>query len=268
MRVPESTPQAIRDQLMTTGTWSGEVYYTTKDGRELAVESQIELVSRRGRRLVLESTRDISEAKAWDARQRLLLGELTHRVKNTLTVVQSLAHQTQRGSTSLDDFVERFDGRLAALANAHRLLVQSNWQGADLMALVRSQLQAYLAEDQRRVRIDGEPVMLPSQLATPFGLVLHELATNASKYGALSTPRGYVLLKWMVEGNKASRVHVTWRECEGPPVRPPARHGFGSDLISHGVTGATVKHEFLHEGVLCTIDLPLLAEVSDHGASE
>jgi two-component system CheB/CheR fusion protein len=262
-----STTEEIREHLIATGSWNGEVKNTTKEGRELTVESQIELVVRGGRRLVLESTRDVSDAKAWDARQRLLLGELTHRVKNTLTVVQSLAHQTQRSSTSLDDFVERFDGRLSALANAHRLLVQSNWQGADLLALVRSQLHAYAAEDQRRVRIDGDAVTLPSQLATPFGLVLHELATNAAKYGALSAPRGYVLLNWHLDRNKPPKVHVTWRECDGPPVQAPERHGFGSDLISQGLSGATVRHEFLPQGVQCTIELPLLAEVNDHGAN-
>ena len=132
-----------------------------------------------------------------EERQQLLLGELTHRVKNTLTVVQAIAHQTQRHSPSPEDFIERFDGRLAALAGAHSLLVGSKWRGADLAAIAHSQLDAYRSADNPdRMRIEGEPVTLPADLATPFGLVLHELATNAAKHGALSRPGGAVTLRW------------------------------------------------------------------------
>jgi len=264
-RLAEGSFEEVRQKLAVSGTWSGELHHTTKDGRELTVESQIELVTRGGRRLVLESTRDVSESKVWEARQRLLLGELTHRVKNTLTVVQSIAHQTQRSTGSSKDFIQRLDGRLQALANSHRLLVQSNWQGADLMALARSQLQAYISNDNARVRVSGEQVNLPSQLATPFGLVLHELATNAAKYGALSAPGGYVVLSWRLLHESPLRVHVTWRECEGPAVTAPQRKGFGSDLISGSLAGAIVKHEFLTQGVTCTIDLPLQDEVHHQG---
>ena len=114
---------------------------------------------------MLESTRDINERKSWESRQKLLLSELTHRVKNTLAVVQSLAHQTLRGTPSSEDFVQRFDGRLSALARAHDLLVKSRWKGAKLSALARNQLEPYIPEDASRLRIAGDAVMLPAELA-------------------------------------------------------------------------------------------------------
>jgi two-component system, chemotaxis family, CheB/CheR fusion protein len=172
------------------------------------VESQIELVDIGGRRLVLESTRDITDRQRWEERQKLLLGELSHRVKNTLTVVQSMARQTLRTSASGEEFVERFEGRLAALANAHRLLVDSEWRGAELRVLARSQLEAHA----RRFRFEGPPVTLPPELATPFGLVLHELATNATKHGALSKEKGVVLISWSTQaGNEHPILKFEWR---------------------------------------------------------
>ena len=179
--VPRSSFDELKQELLDTGNWSGELTHRTKDGRQLTVDSRIELVATGGRRLVLESTRDVTERKSWESRQKLLLSELTHRVKNTLAVVQSLAHQTLRGTQSSEDFVERFDGRLSALARAHDLLVKSRWKGAKLGALARNQLEPYIPEDASRLRIAGDAVMLPAELATPFGLVLHELATNTSE---------------------------------------------------------------------------------------
>jgi two-component system CheB/CheR fusion protein len=255
--VPGSSFQELRAALEANGTWSGEIIHHSKDGKELVVESQIELMVLDGRRLVLESTRDITDRKRWDERQRLLLNELTHRVKNTLTVVQSMARQTLRHSNSTEAFLERFDGRLSALSRAHRLLVETHWEGAELGSLAKNQLEAYLG-DGGRIRLMGEPVVLSPELATPFGLVLHELATNAAKYGALSSPDGHVRLSWEIQPrNEGQSLRVVWRECDGPPVVPPEGNGFGSILIGMSLPEAAVQHEFLPEGVVCTIDLPL-----------
>src|SRR5262249_55054800 len=162
-----------------------EVRHRTKSRQELTVESRIVLEKVGGRRLALESTRNITERKRWERQQQMLLGELTHRVKNILAVVQAIAHQSIRGNRPGDDFGKRFGGRLSALGVAHSLIVGSNWKGADLGALTRSQLEPYAATDNpKRLRIEGEPVVLPPDLALPFGLVLHELATNAAKHGA------------------------------------------------------------------------------------
>jgi two-component system CheB/CheR fusion protein len=263
--IPGSSFDELKQSLLKDGRWSGEILHHTKDGRELIVDSQIELVSVDQRRLVLESTRDVTDRKRLEIRQKMLLDELSHRVKNTLTVVQSMARETLRNTTSAKAFVASFEGRLSALANAHKLLVDSNWQGAELGALARNQLEAYLERGSRRIRLEGRSVMLSAEVATPFALVLHELATNAAKYGSLSSANGHVVLSWRMErGNDAEYVNVVWQEVNGPPVTKPEDAGFGSILIEKGVPGATVQHEFLPGGVVCTIELPL-SEPKDHG---
>src|SRR5205807_8760209 len=162
-----------------------------------------------------------------------------------LAVVQAIAHQTLRTSGKGRDFVERFDGRLSALAGAHGLLVESDWKGADLEALARTQLQAYAPANSDRLRIEGEPVLLPADLATPFGLILHELATNAAKYGSLSRPRGVVHLSWSWGSrNQVPALTIVWREKGGPAAKRPKTSGFGSTLIEHGIPNAKVSRRF------------------------
>src|SRR4029079_7813006 len=130
--VPGSSFAQIRKQLADKGSWNGELRHTTKDGRVITVESRIEMWPMGSRRLVLETTRDVTDRKEWERQQQMLLGELTHRVKNTLATVQSITHQTLKASQSKEDFVTGLDGRLAALATAHNLLVETNWKGAEL----------------------------------------------------------------------------------------------------------------------------------------
>ncbi len=256
--VPGSSFAELRRQLAESGRWSGEVRHHAKDGRELVIETDIELIDFGGRRLALESTMDVTDRRAWERQQRLLLRELTHRVKNTLAVVQSIAHQTLRASPSADEFIHRFEGRLVALGNAHNLLVDSDWRGADLRALAQSQLQLYTPAGSNRVRLTGEPVNLPAELATPLALVLHELATNAAKYGALSNDTGGVELSWTVDTEDNRRVvNMVWQERNGPPVQPVQRTGFGSVLIRDGLPGARVRLDMPPEGLVCTIALPL-----------
>jgi two-component system, chemotaxis family, CheB/CheR fusion protein len=258
--------EELREELAANGVWKGELCHTTKDGRELTVESHIELESLDGRRLVLESTRDVTERKQWERRQQLLLGELTHRVKNTLAVVQSIAQQTLRTAPSREEFVERFSGRLSALASAHGLLVQSDWLGADFRALAEGQLAGHLAENPERVKLQGEPVTLPADLATPFGLVLHELATNAAKYGALSTPQGRVAVSWSLPEGNSPLLRVLWEERDGPPTTAPRHTSFGSTLIERGIAGAKVRREFGAGGLVCEIEVPLERD-ADNGSS-
>ena len=211
-----------------------------------------------GLRLVLESTRDITERKRWESRQETMLRELTHRMKNMLAVVQAMAHQSMKGSPSKEEFIKRFDGRIAALSEAHNLLVEGNWKGAELGELARKQLEPYPAGDSDQVRVEGERIILPADLATPFGLVLHELATNAAKHGALSTPKGAVLLKWSLDTrNHPPLLTVLWEEKGGPPVTKPNTIGLGSALIAGGIPNARVEREFRPHGVVCKIELPL-----------
>jgi two-component system CheB/CheR fusion protein len=207
---------------------------------------------------VLESTRDITERKRWESRQETMVRELTHRVKNTLAVVQAMAHQSMKGSSSNEEFIKRFDGRIAALSEAHNLLVETNWKGAELGELARNQLKPYATGNLDQYRLEGAPVILPSDLATPFGLVLHELATNAAKHGALSTLQGAVSLKWSLDTrNNPPLLTVLWEEKGGPPVINPKATGLGTALIKGGVPNARVEHEFRPDGVVCKIELPL-----------
>ncbi len=256
--VPGSNFEALKKQLLRAGTWKGEIRHVSKDGRRLTVESRLELISTLEKRFVLESTRDITETKAWETRQRLLLRELTHRVKNTLTVIQSMMHQTWRNSRSPQEFMAKLDGRIAALANSHRLLVDSDWKGADLRELVESQIGSYVAENPGRLHVNGENVSLSAEIATPFGLILHELATNAAKYGALSGEKGDVDLSWQLKKRDDQAVlQVVWRERGGPAVDDKGGIGFGSRLIKAGLPGSVVHHETPPEGVRCTIEIPL-----------
>jgi len=255
--VPGSTFADLKEKLIAEGSWYGEIRQRTKQGKELIVESRLQLETFEGRRLVLESTRDVTESRTWERRQRLLMSELSHRVRNILTVIQAVARHTLRSSPRTEDFVDRFEGRLGALANTHTLLVESEWKGADLGELARQQLEPHLSDDADRLHIEGEPVLLPADLATPFGLVLHELATNAAKYGALSTPSGRVGVSWTVARGSPRHLRFEWKETGGPLVRRPTSSGFGSTLIDSAITGAKVKHELTREGLVCTIDVEL-----------
>ena len=256
--VPGSSFEAVREQLAKNGSWNGNLRQVAKNGTRLVVESRLEFVPAKGRRYVLESGRDVTDSQALEARQELLVGELTHRVKNLLTVVQGMVHQTSRTSRSVEEFVTKLDGRISALASSQKLLVNSVWGGADLRELVEHQLAPYVDYEGSRLRIEGDRVALPADIATPFGLVLHELGTNAAKYGSLSIPDGHVELQWTQEpGNNTHVLKVVWSERGGPAVGAHRTPGFGSQLIARGLPGATVKHEYLATGVRCTIELPL-----------
>ncbi|MBV9250795.1 MAG: PAS domain-containing protein [Acetobacteraceae bacterium] len=248
--------EQLKAELLKEGSWSGERRHRTKDGRELIVESRLQLESFDGHQLVLESTRDITEIKSWERRQDMLRHELSHRMKNTLAMVQVIAHQTRRASSTPEEFVQRLDGRLAALASAHDLLMQSNWQSADLATLVRGQVEPYTSDRTDRLRLHGEPVDLPADLATPLGLVLHELAINAGKYGALSNS-GRVELQWQLTGGSDRVLELVWREEGGPRVSPPTKVGLGSLLIERAIPNASVKREFRADGVICAIHIAL-----------
>ncbi len=204
------------------------------------------------------SERHVAEAAALagEGRRRLLLSELTHRVRNSLAMIQAIARHTFRGNQPNEEELKRFEGRLAALAGAHTLLVESDWKGADLAELAHQQLDAYGSENPDRLRIAGEAVLLPADLATPFGLVLHELASNAAKHGALSNQTGRVAVTWTVSrGNEGRLIKVEWQETAGPPVRKPAAGGFGTTLIESAIPGAKVKREFRSGGLTCIIEM-------------
>jgi PAS domain S-box-containing protein len=203
---------------------------------------------------------DISERKQAELRQKLLVDELNHRVKNTLATVQSLASQTARRARSPDDFREGLEGRLIALSAAHDQLSQRNWEHADLREIARASLKPY-DEATGAITISGEPIRLPPKSALTFAMVFHELATNAAKYGALSRPDGRLSLEWISESNGSGpELRVNWRESGGPAVAAPTRRGFGSLLVERGVEAELGGHSslrFAPAGVTCEIRVPL-----------
>ncbi|MGO9544200.1 MAG: CheR family methyltransferase, partial [Rhodomicrobium sp.] len=174
--------------------------------------------------------------KAGEARLRLLLSELSHRVKNTLAVVQSMARQSFGPDVSREKGLEIFSDRLRALAEAHNLLVSTDWRGADFRELLERQISPYAKIDSQRVSLQGPAVVMPPSVATPFALMLHELATNALKYGALSSEAGTLRVEWGLKGVEGKReFQFSWRESGGPAVQPPSKEGFGSWLIQNGL---------------------------------
>jgi two-component sensor histidine kinase len=177
-----------------------------------------------------------------------------------------VAQRTRESSRSVDQFIDMFDGRIQSMANAHALLSRGRWNGVHLAELVRQELEPYLGTCEARV--DGPNVLLPAEATQALAMVLHELATNAAKYGALSTPGGCVHVDWGCEsdGNSHTMLTIRWRETGGPPVRVPARRGYGtsviSDLIPYELSGL-VNFDYEADGVRCLIELPLEQATGD-----
>lgn len=207
---------------------------------------------------------DISERKEAEAQREMLMAELNHRIKNTLAVVQGLAHQTFRGSAETQEALQAFDGRLSSLAKAHSLLTETNWERASLKELAASALPALEAG---RIVASGPDILLESRQTLAFALAFHELCTNAVKYGALSNDQGRIMLEWSISDGVGPRLRVVWREEAGRPVSPPSQSGFGTRLIEQMLArdiGATVAMDFRPQGLVCTIDAPA-PEPADQG---
>jgi two-component system CheB/CheR fusion protein len=200
---------------------------------------------------------EITERKRAEEQQALLLRELTHRVKNSLAVAQAIAHTTLRTMATPDQFAARFLGRLQALATSHDVLMQSDWRGADLVSLIAGQVAGQVGDDGTRLQLDGPTLSLPPEVAADFGLVMHELATNAAKYGALSCPGGKVTIRWRVTKKaRGRRLSLTWMERGGPPVTAPGRTGFGTAMIRRVFGDAALRFETAGVSCALTHDLP------------
>jgi PAS domain S-box-containing protein len=199
---------------------------------------------------------DISDRKEWEARQRLMTRELAHRIKNSYAVLQGILRSTLRTARNPKDFADAFSGRLHSLAAAQDVLIDSNWRGAELGALARRQLSAYVSDGGNRVDFAGPVVNLPPEYAAPLGLVFNELATNATKYGALSVPGGNIQLFWRIEQSQDASltIYLTWRERGGPPVVDQGTRGFGMSLIEKSIAGAKVESTFETAGLTCKIE--------------
>jgi PAS domain S-box-containing protein len=197
---------------------------------------------------------DISDRKDAEDRQALLAREVDHRARNTLAVVQAIVRLTQASTTP--GYVSAVEGRIRALAQSHNLLSRSYWQGADLGQLVSEELAPYRTSGTAKVKVSGPAVFLPPDLAQTIALALHELATNAAKYGALSSRAGEVAMSWKLEpGNLVLR----WGETGGPPVTPPTSQGFGTKIINASIKrqiGGKVTFDWRPQGLQCRLSLP------------
>jgi PAS domain S-box-containing protein len=210
---------------------------------------------------------DITDRKRVEAHRDLLAKELAHRVKNTLATVQSIIRQTLRRSASLEEAEAILDARIVALAAAHDVLIRDTWEGATLGEVVGVALRPFGAEQERRFTCSGPSIQLASRVALAFAMALHELATNAVKYGALTTDEGSVRLTWdILDVEGSERLRFRWEESGGPAVASPSRTGFGSRMIQRALAveiGGTAEIDYRPPGILFTAMAPL-GEILPH----
>ncbi len=205
---------------------------------------------------------DVTERKRNEERTRLLIDELNHRVKNTLATVQAIIAQTLKGGGADPAIRGTLEARLQSLSRSHDLLTKENWEGADLREVVHEALRPFVRpDDDRKVRVEGQSLRLRPKATLSLGMAFHELATNASKYGALSSETGTILVRWatvLTEGSP--HIELLWEERGGPPVHARPLKGFGSRLLEQGLPhelGGKARLEYLPQGVNCRISFPL-----------
>ena len=198
---------------------------------------------------------DITEGKQAEERATTLAREVDHRAKNLLTLVQATVHLTQAETAA--EFKAAIQGRLQALSNVHTLLAQSRWTGAELSTLVTEELRPYCPKHASRADVSGTEIVLEPQSAQSIAIVLHELATNAVKYGALSIPEGRLRVAW---SNGGTDVIIRWSETNGPPVKPPLHQGFGTRVVDQVIRGeleGKVRFDWHPDGLACEIVIPV-----------
>jgi PAS domain S-box-containing protein len=204
---------------------------------------------------------DLTKHKQDEAQSEMLIGELNHRVKNTLSTVQSIVWQTLRTASDPRVIRESIESRLLALSRSHNLLTRENWHSAGLRDVIKDAMEPYGVADGRaeRIVIRGENIRFPPRAALALGIVFNELATNAVKYGAFSNGAGSILIEWTAEpAPVGGRLLLRWREKDGPPVTPPSRKGFGSRVIERGLARepeGTVDLDYRPDGLVCTMIL-------------
>ena len=211
-------------------------------------------------------TRDITERKRADEHQRWLVAELDHRVKNVLARVAVVGMYTRQGSNTMDEYIQALNQRIQSMAAAHELLSQGNWQGVRVADIVGCQLAPYATDANTATR--GPDIVLNAAATEALGMVLHELVTNATKYGALSVPEGHVSVDWECQhkGDTKTDLLIVWRETGGPPVSAPSHDGYGTSLVCGLIPhelGGTVDLTFPTEGVSCKIEMPLKIDIGD-----
>lgn len=265
---PETDPDVLArmGSALAAGTsFQGEAINYRKDGSTYAVEWLITPVRDAAGEVThwVSAQRDVTARHQAEAHQRLLVRELHHRVRNTLTTVQAIMSATVRSSPTMSEFQHAFAGRMTSLANTHALLTEDRIQAVLFDDLLRAELQPHENGLPARIKLQGPTVELPSELAVPIGMAVHELTTNAAKYGALAEYDGRVEVTWWVLTEPdGQRLRWEWNEHDGPPVALPTREGFGSRLLQRVLTDqiqAVVAIAFEPDGLRVTVDVPLPA---------
>jgi two-component system, chemotaxis family, CheB/CheR fusion protein len=244
--------------IQTRHPYSLRKRYLRADGSFVWIEVTVAPLSDESADLLTVAV-DLTERVQAEEQQQLLINELNHRVKNTLATVQALAMLTKRHTDTPAEFYRAFSERLVALSATHNLLAEGTWEGASLNALIRSELSPYIAKEQGRVLIEGPQIWLNPNEAISLGLLIHELTTNAAKYGALRGSSGLLRVQWR---NEKDRWVLTWHESSpAAVVAPTQRRGFGSYLIEQTVQmlRGEVESKFTSDGLTCTIAIPRTA---------
>jgi PAS domain S-box-containing protein len=242
-------------------SYSTSYRFTRSDGREIWLEDTAKAEFDAAGRLARVSGLgvDVTARKQAEIRQGTLIAELDHRVKNNLACIAAMAQYTRQGSRSMDELVRSLDDRIQSMADSHSLLSQSRWHGVGLADLARRQLAPYTTKTN--TVINGPDITLSATATQAVGMVLHELVTNAVKYGALSIPHGRVSVSWDYRPQDAAgRLAIAWRETGGPPAEVPSNGSYGTNLIRGLIPrelGGTVDLAFQPEGVRCDIEIPI-----------
>ena len=244
-------------------TYSLEKRYIRKDGSAGWVAVSASAVFDENKRFLygVRVLEDIDERKRTDERQKLLIRELHHRVRNTLATVQGLLGGSARAASSISEFYDAFSGRIAALGQTHTLLTEDYWQTATLADMLHNELTLFNDGAGQRISFEGPRVDLAADLAVPLGMALHELATNALKHGALSNETGRITISWGIVEDDVRKLRLEWHETGGPPVRQPTQKGFGSTLLTRVLTAqcdADVKFDYDPEGLRIHLVAPLV----------
>jgi len=250
---------AVRDEQ----PYDVEVRFVRPDGSRVWVHGFVTPVfdETGALRHLVSVSQDVTERRRAEERQRWFMAELDHRVRNILATVQSMLRLTGRRVQTKQEYAAAIEGRVTAMARAHSLLRRGQWEGVKLEELVRDALAAHLAGEVETIAIAGPECLIEARQALDLAMLLHELATNAAKYGALSVPAGRIAIDWEQKRDGGElRLHLRWQEKYGPPVTEPERLGFGTELIRNILEphGAAVTMEFARLGVRFSMDMPLV----------
>ncbi len=229
-----------------------------KDGEEFSLEATLAKHIVRGRPVLTVVVRDVTERQRAEQQRQLLMEETAHRLRNTMAVVNAIVSLSARDCDSVSGFKASLLARLAVISRTNEALMRGAWTEADLEELVRSELLMF-QRGADRIAMMGPKLQVTARIATAFGLIIHELATNAAKYGALSSPDGRVNVAWRFANHDLSRVAFEWTETGGPAVVPPSCKGFGSELIAINIQslGGTPNVEYAPQGLICRFEFPL-----------